>query len=182
MKQNIKPRQYVALLAMAFLALGLCSSSAALLCYEPFGPTGGVQTNLLKATSTGTGFGGAWTASSNNGSDGVFTRVSGPLGNWPRNIFFPNPSGGRVQYGSTATWTSLTRTMSTPLNLQNAGTYFISFLMHDYCTSTAYSAAANNDNRVFLGDTADATRIYVGRDLNRPLKYWGTLRSAIFHE
>ncbi len=166
MKLNIKPRQYVALLAMAFLALSLCRGSAALLCYEPFGPTGGLSTNLLKATATGTGFGGAWTGSSSNGSGGLFTRVSGPLGNWPRNIFFPNPSGGRVQYGSTATWTSLSRTMSTPLNLQNAGTYFISFLMHDYCTSTAYSAAANNDNRVFLGDTNDAARIYVGRDLN----------------
>ncbi len=152
------PIRVVALLLLSFTPLIV---RADLIAYEPFGPAGGVTANLFSTTPTGVGFIDSWKLSSRNGTDGAFLRVAGPLNGWPRNIFFPTPSGGRLQYGSTATWTSLTRTLSRPVNLNGAGSYFISFLIHDYCTATAYSADANNDNRVFLGNSS--SRIYLGR-------------------
>jgi hypothetical protein len=146
-----------AMLMAAFLILSAFRTPAALLVYEGFAPSNGLSTNLV-GIAAGTGFATAWRASSTDGSNGVFTRTAdaGSFRNgWPRNVGFPPPSGGRVQYNATWTWTSVTRTLSTPINFNTNGQYFLSFLIHDYSTT------ANDDNRLFLGNSTK--RIYMGR-------------------
>ncbi len=140
------------------LTLAAFSSHAALLCYEPFSPTGGVSDNLLNVTATGSGFADSWAQSYSNGdTGGGFTRPSdaGIFANgWPANVSF-SPASGQAEAITTWQWQSLTRTMSSPLNFSSAGTYYLSFLVRD-------NGNNNYSLSVFLGNSASPNRIYMG--------------------
>ena len=79
---------------MLAFALTAASAPAGLVAYEPFGPTGGSQGNLLSQAATGTGFSGVWTQSSaDSGSTSYVLRTSdsGTFANgWPANVSTPS--------------------------------------------------------------------------------------------
>ena len=137
--------------AIAFLALTTLSSQATLLVHEGFAPAG-TNVNIV-GTASGTGFTDVWTDSL--GSGGI-TRTADNMGMgaYPGNVYFPSPSGGKASGNATWDYKSVIRTMTTPVDFNTDGQYYMSFLLNDEQTSPNY------DLRLFLGNAT--TRIHVG--------------------
>ncbi len=130
------------------------------ICYEPFGPTGGTQGRLPGLAPTGAGFAGSWTQSTaDTGSASFILRTAAPgvfAQGWPINATLPLPDGGRAQLNDGAwSWTTLTRAISNPIRVQSAGVWYLSFLLHD-------NGNNNYSYQIFLGDSAKGQRIYLG--------------------
>jgi len=138
----------------------LSITTNSVVCYEPFGPTGGAQAALLSAAPTGAGFAGPWVQSTAAaGSTSYYERMADPgrfTNGWPAGVAFPAPSGGRAQLNDTASsWTTLTRPLSNPLNFSAPGVCYLGFLLLD-------NGNNNYSDQVFLGSSASGMRIYLG--------------------
>ncbi len=153
--KTIKSFRNTALAAAALLALTASNSQGALLCYEPF--TNGTSGDITTLTpSTGSGFSADWVLGASGASGTSFQCVPGGgnfANGWPNNVSFAAPSG-EAQSGQSWDWGSANRTLSAPLNLSAAGTYYLSYLFND--------TANNYDMSVFISSTANNEAIYMG--------------------
>jgi MYXO-CTERM domain-containing protein len=131
--------------------------NGALLAYEGFNPAVSSANIVGTGTGSGSGFGSnLWVDSA---GDGTITRTNTNTGitAYPSNVTFANPAGGLAT--NTGNWTdnSVTRNLSTTLDLSSNGSFYLSFLYND---SAANTSAADREATVFLGSTTQ--RLHVG--------------------
>ena len=139
------------------------TASAAVLVSDDFNPAGtGGDLTMSPNNTVGTGLTGTYTSQpiidpDGNNAVGVINRTADNANVlYPTNVKLPAPAGGTAQNGSNNyNEGSDYATLANPISLTSSGTYYFSYLVHDYA-----GGAPNYDAQLVFGNAA--TRIYAG--------------------
>ena len=139
-------------LAAALVLTG--HAKGALIAFEGFNPA--PSSADIVGTGTGTGFSGNWVDSAGSGTI-TRTNSNASITAYPSNVTFAAPAGGVATNTGNFTDNSVTRILSTNLDLGSNGSFYLSFLYND---SAPADNTASREATVFLGSTTQ--RLHVG--------------------
>ena len=151
---------WAAVFSVGVVAMAGTTAYATPLVFEDFNPVGnGGDLTAAGNNEVGTGLTGVWTSGAGGNFGGTFIRaVDNNNIVYPNNVTLPVPTGGKAQHsGGNYNDALVYASLANPISLTTSGTYFFSYILHDYA-----NGAPNYDAQLFLGNSS--IRIYDGYD------------------